>query len=55
VTSDGRTVVASYRYGAFGELFATGGSDAALAERNPLRLLLQGRKGCVEGKWKGCA
>jgi RHS repeat-associated protein len=37
ITSEAGTVVASYRYGAFGELLATGGSDAALASRNPLR------------------
>ncbi len=37
ITSEAGTVVATYRYGAFGELLATGGSDAALAERNPLR------------------
>ncbi|MEA5075249.1 MAG: RHS repeat-associated core domain-containing protein [Coriobacteriia bacterium] len=37
ITSEAGTVVASYRYGAFGEVLATGGSDAALAERNPLR------------------
>ncbi|MEA5076809.1 MAG: RHS repeat-associated core domain-containing protein, partial [Coriobacteriia bacterium] len=37
ITSEAGTVVATYRYGAFGELLATGGSDAALAARNPLR------------------
>ena len=37
ITSEAGTVVATYRYGAFGELLATGGSDAALASRNPLR------------------
>ena len=37
ITSEGGGVVATYRYGAFGELLATGGSDAALASRNPLR------------------
>ena len=37
MTSDGRTVVASYRYGAFGELVSIGGTNAELAARNPLR------------------
>jgi len=37
ITSETGTVVATYRYGAFGEVLATGGSDAALASRNPLR------------------
>ena len=37
IMSEGGGVVATYRYGAFGELLATGGSDAALASRNPLR------------------
>ncbi|MEA5052070.1 MAG: RHS repeat-associated core domain-containing protein, partial [Propionicimonas sp.] len=37
ITSEAGTVVATYRYGACGELLAEGGSDAALASRNPLR------------------
>ena len=37
MTSEGGTVVASYRYGAFGELVSVGGTNAELAARNPLR------------------
>ena len=37
ITSEAGTVVASYRYGAFGELVSIGGTNAELAARNPLR------------------
>ena len=37
MTSEGGAVVASYRYGAFGELVSVGGTNAELAARNPLR------------------
>ena len=37
ITSEGGGVVATYRYGAFGELVSVGGTNAELAARNPLR------------------